>query len=359
MQFPELKDLHIRITSKCNFNCPHCYASTWFSKKDALSFQDFKSLIFQAIPLGVKKVTFTGGEPLTYKYICDAIKLCMDSGLRVEIETNGSLIEILFNKIKNYLKKIEFSISYDGENMRPSSYNVRENIVKLASMGCSLKLQTVLTLLNISEIDDILMFSQKLKIKNRVFLTHSPTGNGENLKSLDFHECLSVVKKIKLKYAHAVLELPDVLSGGSQKKCGWGIHRCEIMPNGDVTSCGPIAFNDKNFVAGNIKKSNLKEIWCSDHFCYIRNLKQKDFTGLCSKCIFWETCLGACRSISYSVGGNLLSSHPFCDTLFASVKNKSVDLNLIPDVDRVLRWIKEIENSNFLLNKLTLKEIVL
>lgn len=38
MQFPELKDLHIRITSKCNFNCPHCYASTWFSKKDALSF---------------------------------------------------------------------------------------------------------------------------------------------------------------------------------------------------------------------------------------------------------------------------------------------------------------------------------
>ena len=348
-KLPILKDLHIRITSKCNFNCPHCYAADWFKDNLSLGYYELKSAITQAIELGCKKVTFTGGEPLVSDCISDIVKFCLCNNLRVEIETNGYLINDLIENLKGEITKVEFGVSYDGEEMRGNNTTptVRNNIAKLVHLGCNVKIQTVLTKLNISEIDNILNFSGNLGIKNRVFLAHSPNGNGKNLELLDINEWLKIVKLLKEKYPHAIVELPDVLSGGTQKKCGWGVHRCEIMPNGDVTSCGPITFNKRGFKAGNTKVQKLKDIWASEHFEYIRNLKQIDFEGLCSKCVFWKTCLGACRSISYSTGGNLLSPHPFCVSLYKNMKNDKLDKDLIPDIQIIYKWIKELENPNF------------
>ena len=36
-KIPQLTNLHIRITSSCNFNCQHCYAAEWFNEKYELS----------------------------------------------------------------------------------------------------------------------------------------------------------------------------------------------------------------------------------------------------------------------------------------------------------------------------------
>ena len=341
--------MHIRITSNCNFNCPHCYAAEWFKDDLSLDIDDLKSIIKQACELGCQKVTFTGGEPLVSNCIVDAVKFCLSNNLRVEIETNGSLVDNLINNLQNDITKIEFGISYDGENMRGKNVApvVRKNIENLVSLGCKVKLQTVVTKLNISEIEQILNFSKGLGIKNRIFLAHSPNGNGKSLELLNINEWLTVVKLIKENYSNAIIELPDVFSGGSQKKCGWGVHRCEIMPNGDVTSCGPITFDKRGFIAGNVKDDTLKNIWASEHFKYIRGLKQQNFNGLCAKCIFWKNCLGACRSISYSTGGNLLSPHPFCTSVFESMKNNTVQRDLIPNIALIDKWLEGLEKDNF------------
>ncbi len=347
---PRLKDLHIRITSSCNFNCPHCYAADWFEDEFELTIEDIKSVVNQAIELGCKKVTFTGGEPLVAKCIVEAVDYCLSKGLRVEIETNGVLVDKIINGIGNEkTSKVEFAISYDGNKMRDEKFanQVREKILKVSILGCDVKIQTVLTKLNIDEFDEIFQFSRDNNIRNRCFLAHSPNGNGKNLSLFEIKEWLSIVKKLKEKYPHVIVELPDVLSGGMQKKCGWGVHRCEIMPNGDVTSCGPITFNRREFEAGNIKRQELKEIWASEHFRYIRNLKQENFEKLCSKCIYWNTCLGACRSISYSTGNKLLSPHPFCETLYNAIKEGKIERNLIPNNELVDEWIKGIESKNF------------
>ena len=345
---PTLKDLHIRITSKCNFNCPHCYAADWFKNDVALTLDIVTSTIMEAIDLGCKKVTFTGGEPLISPFICDAIKFCLEHNLRVEVETNGFLCDSLIEKLKKDISKIEFSVSYDGENMRGNtSTTVRENIKKLVNLNCNVKIQTVITKINMNEIDHIFEFSKNLGIKNRVFLAHSPNGNGKNLSQLEIQEWLGLVKKIKTAYPHVIIELPDVFSGGAQKKCGWGVHRCEIMPNGDVTSCGPITFNKRGFIAGNVIHEPLAKIWGSEHFSFIRSIKQNDFKGLCSKCEYWNTCLGACRSISSSIGGNLLSPHPFCVSVYNLILSGKADKNIIPNANAVYKWAENIQNSSF------------
>lgn len=344
---PILKDLHIRITSKCNMNCPHCYAADWFSDESKLTLDDTKSVVSQAIKLGCKKVTFTGGEPLVCTFISESIKFCLEQNLRVEIETNGLLVNELIKELGNDVSKIELSISYDGEEMRGKNLapKVRDNIKTLVHLGCSVKIQTVLTKINIKELNHIFEFSKSLGIKNRVFLAHSPNGNGKNLNPLELSEWLNLVREIKSKYPHAIIELPDVFSGGKQKKCGWGVHRCEIMPNGDVTSCGPITFNKRGFKAGNIKEEPLSKIWDSEHFNYIRSIKQSDFKSLCSKCEFWKSCLGACRSISFSTGGDLLSPHPFCVSVYELILSGKAEKALIPNFEIVNSWVQNIKNS--------------
>lgn len=346
---PILKDLHIRITSSCNFNCPHCYAADWFGEKFEITLEEIESLVNQAIELGCKKVTFTGGEPLVAKCIVEAIKYCLSKKLRVEVETNGVFVNKLIEGLKDNVKKVEFAISYDGVKMRDEKLakEVRNNIIKVKELGCDVKIQTVLTKLNIDEFDEIFRFSRDNNIRNRCFLAHSPNGNGKNLSLFEIKDWLMIVRKLKEKYPHVIVELPDVLSGGMQKKCGWGVHRCEVMPNGDVTSCAPITFNYRDYIAGNIKNERLKDIWGNEYFQRIRNLKQEDFEEPCSKCIYWKTCLGACRSISYSTGGKLLSSHPFCNALYEYMSNEETDKSIIPNIHLAEKWIEALKGDFF------------
>jgi radical SAM protein with 4Fe4S-binding SPASM domain len=331
-------------------SCPHCYAADWFKDHTQLTFDEVQNVVLQAKKLGCKKVTLTGGEPLVSLYICDSIKFCLFHKLKVSLETNGVLVGKLIPTLSTSdIKNVNFTVSYDGEIMRDSkfSFKVKENIEKLVNLGCSVKIQTTITRLNINELDIILSFSKNLGIPNRVFLSHSPNGNAKDLKLLDVEDWLKTIKYIKSNYDHAIVELPDVFSGKASRKCGWGVHRCEIMSNGDITSCGPIAFNKRGFVAGNIKDNSLGKIWNSEHFSYIHNLKQNDFKGLCAKCMFWKDCLGACRSVSYANGDNLLDPHPFCNLVYNAVKNSELDDSELFDAQRTHEWIRQIDSLNF------------
>lgn len=332
-------------------SCPHCYAADWFKDYTELSYDEIKDIVLQAKALGCQKVTFTGGEPLVSLHICDSVKFCLSQNLRVSLETNGVLIEKIIKDLsQSDIKKINFTVSYDGEVMRETkfAFKVKSNIGKLVNLGCNVKIQTTITRLNIDELDTILNFSKNLGVPNRVFLSHSPNGNGKDLKLLEVIDWLKTIKYVKSKYTHAIMELPDVFSGKASRKCGWGVHRCEVMSNGDITSCGPIAFNKRDFIAGNIKKQSLEEIWNSHHFTHIRNLKQSDFKGLCAKCSYWKSCLGACRSVSYANGDSLLSPHPFCNLVYNAVKNNKIGKTELLDSERTYEWIKQIEDPNFI-----------
>lgn len=348
---PTLNDLHIRITSSCNFNCQHCYAADWFNEKYELSIDDIKSLVDQAIDLGCKKVTFSGGEPLFAKDINEALRYCLEKKLKVAVETNGVLVDKIIDGLgENQIRNVSFAVSYDGNKMRDARFAqlVKDNIIKVANLGCEIKIQTAITKINVDELDDIFQFSKSYGIKNRCFLAHSTHGNGKNIPIFKVEEWLTIIKKVSENYPNVMIELPDVFPGRKKRKCGWGVHRCEVMPNGDVTSCGPITFNHRDFVAGNIKKELLKDIWMSKHFAKIRELKQSDYEMPCAKCIYWETCLGSCRSLAFSNGKKLLSPHPFCKALYDEIKNQKLDKSLLQDIGLVEAWINGIEDPNYI-----------
>ncbi|KHD35503.1 radical SAM protein [Clostridium acetobutylicum] len=86
----------------CNLNCNYC-DTKWANEKDVkYTLMTEKEIHSYIKKTGVKNVTLTGGEPLLQDDIVELLNLLsLDSTLRVEIETNGSVSLENFLNFKN------------------------------------------------------------------------------------------------------------------------------------------------------------------------------------------------------------------------------------------------------------------
>lgn len=75
----------------CNLNCSYC-DTKWANEADC-EFTEMtpEEILERVVQSKVKNVTLTGGEPLLQKDIYKLIDLIIETGLRVEVETNGSV----------------------------------------------------------------------------------------------------------------------------------------------------------------------------------------------------------------------------------------------------------------------------
>src|SRR3954463_6017187 len=66
-----LTDLRVNVTDRCNFRCRYCMPREHFDhehrylpRADILSFEEIARVASALVPLGLRKVRLTGGEPL-------------------------------------------------------------------------------------------------------------------------------------------------------------------------------------------------------------------------------------------------------------------------------------------------------
>lgn len=98
-------DLRISVTDQCNFRCRYCMPKEVFGRDYAflphralLSFDEIAHLVATAVPLGVRKVRLTGGEPLLRKHLEHLIaSLAAQAEARavpldIAMTSNGSLL---------------------------------------------------------------------------------------------------------------------------------------------------------------------------------------------------------------------------------------------------------------------------
>jgi radical SAM protein with 4Fe4S-binding SPASM domain len=92
--------------------------------------------------------------------------------------------------------------------------------------------------------------------------------------------------------------------------CTAGITSLGIASNGDIIGC--LSLRNKQFVEGNVKETDVKEVWYNnDGFWYTRKFETK-YLGLnCEGCRFGKTCKGGCSSMSYHLSGGL-HNDPYC-----------------------------------------------
>jgi cyclic pyranopterin phosphate synthase len=88
--------LRISLTENCNLSCTYCKPEGCISKKqDQMTKEEVISIVGEMAKVGIKKVRFTGGEPLLREDITEIISEVakMDGINDIALTTNGVLLE--------------------------------------------------------------------------------------------------------------------------------------------------------------------------------------------------------------------------------------------------------------------------
>ncbi len=119
----EIDYLRISLTEACNLRCVYCMpeGDVCFKNDNGLTDDEIKYLIDIFGDIGLKKIRFTGGEPLLDENVSELIgSILMMPKVEIEIETNGSV------PIR-YYKERDNRLTMTMDYKLPSS-NMEENM---------------------------------------------------------------------------------------------------------------------------------------------------------------------------------------------------------------------------------------
>lgn len=156
----EIRDLRISVTDRCNFRCTYCMPKNEYEnfdflpRKDILSYEEMVKIVKILIPLGLKKVRITGGEPLLRKDLSKLVRMIrgLSDEIDIAITTNG----VLLSKYAKELAEVGLSrvtVSLDAfsdqlfKEMSDSNYSVNEVLQGVSSAieaGLPVKVNSVI-----------------------------------------------------------------------------------------------------------------------------------------------------------------------------------------------------------------------
>lgn len=206
----EINYLRISLTDRCNLRCIYCMPQRGIEKvshEDILILEEVYEITEAFVDLGINKIRFTGGEPLTRKGIVNLIeKVSKLSGVKdLAMTTNGILLEKFSASLKEAgLNRV--NISLDTLKEEKYAYITRggklEEILKgieeARKVGLTpIKINTVLIGgFNDDEIIDFVKLTEKEEIDVR-FIELMPVGEAAPWAKEKFVSNSMVLDKVK------------------------------------------------------------------------------------------------------------------------------------------------------------------
>ncbi|MDF1838695.1 MAG: GTP 3',8-cyclase MoaA, partial [Planctomycetota bacterium] len=261
-----LRNLRLSVTDRCNLRCHYCMPEreyTWLPRKDRLSFEELTAITGAMIPLGVRQVRLTGGEPLLRRGIEELItQLYALPGLEdVALTTNGVLLAEQAQELRSAgLRRITVSL----DTLKPKRFEdttrqdllprVLDGLAAASAAGFDqIKLNTVLLRgSNDDELEDLLAYALDRNFELR-FIEYMDVGGAQNWRQDHVVSKDQILDRIRKRFGElAPLETPDYVparrwslkSGGSfgivasttSPFCGT-CNRARITADGRLFTC--------------------------------------------------------------------------------------------------------------------------
>ena len=342
LQFP-LTGLYFYLTNDCNLKCRHCYINPKFQQNskscDFLPTDLFEKIINQAIPLGLKGIKLTGGEPLLHPEFEQLVDFTQQSNLSLTVESNGCLMTPpLANKIARSIRPF-ISISLDSTNVETHEWlrGVKgsfeaavQGIRYCTEAGIPTQIIMSLVQRNKNHIDDMIRWAERMGCESVKFNIVQPTERGkkiyQNNENLSVKEHIDIGQSIPrdrqtMTTMRLTSSLPPAFLPLSymfnkyRHGCGSGCNIKGILGvlwNGDLSICG-IGSCVEELRFGNIATSPLKEVWQNNDLLHtLRDGLPEKIEGVCKECVFQMSCSGNCPAHNYYATGRLFSSGWFC-----------------------------------------------
>lgn len=91
--------LRLSVTDRCNMRCQYCMPAEgmkFFNREDVLSFEEIEAFVREiAVPLGIRKIRLTGGEPLVRRdlHVLAAKIKAISEITDLSLTTNGAMLD--------------------------------------------------------------------------------------------------------------------------------------------------------------------------------------------------------------------------------------------------------------------------
>jgi radical SAM protein with 4Fe4S-binding SPASM domain len=333
----------VEPTFTCNGKCPHCAVSSTAAETEGkLSTEEWLRVFEEMGQMGVFTMTISGGEPLLLDNLEDLVRGAVSNGMKVTINSNGSLFTR--KRLKSLMEAgvNGFQLNIDGVDAEthdsfrgiPGSYEKNmELLTWLRETDLDVQISTHITTRNIDQITDIMQLVHTTGVPRQSLVRVVKTGRAR--KNVDLlpkkEQWIALIKEVaeELGKVNQYVFLPTVPAAyyhevvGIQQYMQWrkegrislclaGITNVIVTPQGDVRPCDTSIRTS----LGNVQTHSLAEIWqTSPVLERLRDLTKADFVP-CNKCNFSRVCVAGCMAQSWQIdqGGEVWPADDMCVT---------------------------------------------
>lgn len=312
-----LRIVHWKLTNSCNLRCSYCYATSKVSSKE-MSFDDLSKTAHEIkhISQNVDHV-LSGGEPLLHPDCILFAEKLKKMGNSVSLLSNGTLInDSNINQIIKHTDSIKISLDGSTEKIHSITRGLGNHSKVLSVIDTLIEreanVQIAMTVHRDNR-NDIETMSHKFGSR-LTFQPLFPAGRGAKLNELvltgnEYYEALSSVKSVA-PFGSISTHL-EQLRGRGAKRCAIADAEISISENGDVYPCQLLAVPE--FLAGNIYEKSLKDIYFnSDVLKNLRNISV-DTLEKCKDCPIRLLCASGCRARDFYETGKIDEVGDFCE----------------------------------------------
>lgn len=281
-----LNEITIEVTQQCPNRCIYCSSLSDMEKTERLSYATIIQVVDDAVALGAKTVSLSGGEPFLREDIVEIVDYILDKGLRVRLYSSGiysdgnsysSIPTKLLEAVKDKIDALIFNYeAVDAELyatiMGTEASNLAlldETIHRAITLGIPVEAHLVPMHCNYRQIPDVLSKLYSMGVKNVSLLRLVPQGRVMENKELvvlssdEQDELKQILTKSQETYQGKIrLGLPF---SAKRAACGTGSIKLTVRYEGYVFPCE--AFKDgmmeinKGVMPENVKEKRLKNIY--------------------------------------------------------------------------------------------------
>jgi MoaA/NifB/PqqE/SkfB family radical SAM enzyme len=338
----DLKRVYVEVTNKCNLNCSTCMRNVWDVQYGHMSEAVFGRVLSGLESCAEKPELFIGGygEPLSHPKILHLLELAKARGFRVLMITNGVLLTEAMARRLIDLKLDMLWVSLDGASAECYA-DVRlgdllpvvlSNLVHLRSLkyqqfGLSiwsghpkLGIAFVAMKRNIHDLGEVIRMGSRLgatefSVSN--VLAHDTSLLEENLYSRSLEMIAGQEIRPTIHMPQMDVEPPTLKALGEVMRdlnqleltgsfLNRNVDQCPFLERGSlavrwdgrVSPCLPLLYTHEHYLGdrkrtsreyfvGNVKETNLAEIWNSPDYRRLRKrLQDFDFSpcAVCNSC---------------------------------------------------------------------------
>lgn len=298
----------------------------------------FQKALREGLPLGLKSVKLTGGEPLLHPKFDALIKILAKTELKITIETNGIGLTPERAAYLASLQRVSVSIGLEGADAathdllrgKPGAFEIATQAARMFAKA-GIKPQIVFSLVkeNAGQMSELIQLAESLGAWSvRFFLIHSsapshPAMPGE-ASPLEVEELIALGRRVERDLASTTClrlfyDQPPAFCGLNpqgptevHRRCGV-LNAISVLTSGAYALCG-VGLLAPELIFGQVSADPLHKIW-TEHpiLLHLREGMPNRLTGVCERCMMKTTCMGNCVVQNYINTGSFWGPFWFCE----------------------------------------------